>query len=141
MVDENKSKEPIPIADDAYLSRPSYQEKLPVSWADWDFIKSRITRCRVVLDIWGYATSFFFSIAIFALAMLITTERAVSGDTWISFLAVTIAGFLAAVLCLLARFSSKHKQGEHIKTVLEDMGQIELRYQRPVVENEQKENE
>ncbi len=134
MVNDKNSSSPVLVANETLISRRVPQEGLAVSWYDWDFVKDRITRCRVRLDVWGHATAFF--LGVIPLAITIWISDAIS-DVWSNaFLIIAIASLLLALACFLARYAIKRAQGESINTVLEDMRQIERRYQRPQSEGD-----
>ena len=124
------------VATENTISKPAYHEVFPVNWVDWDFVKDRICKCRMKVDIWPMAFSFFFSAAIFALSVALTADRNAIADTWRVFYFTTAGGFgLAALLSVAARWREGHAQHEEVGRVIEDMKQIEIRYQRPKEES------
>lgn len=135
MVDNGKRNNLVSFAEEIHISRPAYQERIPVTWLEWDFIKRRIHRCRVGRDWWGLATSFFFSIMIFGLGVALTAEQTSLADTpRMIYFSIAGAGGLLAVVCLIARISIRHTQHRDINDVLDEMAQIEKRYRRPANE-------
>ena len=125
---ENEGYSPISISSETLISKPVQLEGFPVSWSDWDFIRSRIDRCRTKLDGWGMATSFFFSAAIFALGVALTSDSEVLRVIYFAIAGGTLG---ITLVCLLARLALGHAQHERIENVLEDMEQMERRYHRP----------
>ncbi len=125
MVNTKKNSSLVSSANEPRISRKVYSEHIPVNWSEWDLIKDRIARCRVRLDGWVHAASFFGSAFIFAIAYAFSEDWSPISIT------IVVVSLLLAIVCVLARRSIKHTQGESISTVLEDMKQIEERYQRP----------
>jgi hypothetical protein len=128
MTSENKGYSPVSITNETLISKPVQLESFPISWSDWDFIRSRIDRCRAKLDGWGMAMSFFFSAAIFALGVALTSDSEVLR---VIYFAVSGGTLGITLVCLVARLALGHVQHERIGNVLEDMEQMERRYQRP----------
>ena len=123
------------LSEESIISRPLPQERLPVSWADWDFIKARIRRCEIRLDLWGMATSFFFGAATLALSVALTSDAASISTRWLDFYwGLAIGGLALGVVCLIARVALGRSQHDSISGVLDEMTHIERRYERPASE-------
>ena len=135
MTSENEGYSPVSIANETRISRPENLESFPVSWSDWDFVRSRIERCQVRIDIWSILTSFFFSATIFALGAALSSDTNSTSET-LRPIYFTIAGaaLILTLVCLFARLHLGKAQHERIQNVLEDMYQIEHRYARPSTE-------
>jgi ABC-type multidrug transport system fused ATPase/permease subunit len=131
MSSENEDSSLVSIANETRISRPVQLESFPVSWSDWDFIRSLIKRCQVKIDIWGMLTSFFFSAAIFALSVALTSGDSISEMLRVLYFVIAVAALVLTLVCLFARLTSGYAQHERIQAVLENMNQIERRYQRP----------
>ena len=132
MTSASEGYSPVSIANETRISRPENLESFPVSWSDWDFVRSRIERCQVRIDVWGYLTSFFFSTVIFALsAALISNINSASETLRVFYYTISVSASILTLLCLYARLNLGHAQHQRIQSVLEDMYQIEHRYERP----------
>jgi hypothetical protein len=128
MVADNQDNDSIFVRSEILISRPTNQEGFPISWSDWDFVRSRVDRCQTKLDGWGMAMSFFFSSAMFALGVALTSN---SEALRVIYFAISGGTLGITLVCLIARLTLGHVQHERIENVLEDMEQMERRYQRP----------
>ena len=113
----------VTVSNDIVLARPARPEGFPVTWEDWDFVKSRVTLCISRLEVWELATSSFATACISFLIAAIVEK-----NWW--FAAVCVATGVGALVSALARHSLGGQQKLRIDTVLQDMEQIERRYQR-----------
>jgi hypothetical protein len=128
----SEGPERISVSEESRISRPVLQERLPVSWADWDFIKGRIRRCEVKIDVWAMATSFFFGVATLASSIALTSDANSVSARWPdAYWGLAVGGFIVGIVCLLARVALGSSQHQSINSVLEDMIHIEQRYERP----------
>ena len=119
-------------ADETRISAPAPREAFPVSWSDWDFVKERIRKCEVVLDRWGYGASFFLSGAIFAFTLAVSASLGDESAAFVTaFYVVGGAALLLSGLSIIGRVNAGRTQHERIEGVMEDMEQIERRYERP----------
>lgn len=129
-MDEKREVRPqVTLPGGTKISEPIIPEGLAVDWDDWDFVKTRLGKCKPRLDMWGALASFFFSGFLFAWGVLLagsieTIQRPV-------FSVIAWAMLIGSVLSVLARVTASTAQSDRIEGVLEDMKRLERKYPRP----------